>query len=259
MSLQASKILGGIGALILFVSVFTIMFHFTVVEAVVVGFIGCIIVLISLYGLSRFYKDKGIFTNALFGVLIAIVGAIISVIIAVAIILPILLDRMQQAHQNTNGNPGEAVFYFLNNLDNATWLQIGLGVWLAYFAMCGFIIIAMFFIYRSLKKLAKHSLNRLFAITGLMLIIGAVGSIALIGLLILWVSTLMLAIAFFTLKKPKPTPSSLYTIETTSSLQTTSSTTASINSEIRAYCPYCGTPVLPENVSCPQCGKKLDE
>jgi uncharacterized membrane protein len=235
MKFEISKILGGIGALIIFFSIFTI-FGITIVEAVAFVFIGIILVLISLYGLAKFYKDKQIFKNALFGVLSAIIGTIVSVIVAVGIIFPIIVNSIQQAHQDANGNSTDVISGFFNNFTAASWLRMGFGVWLAYFVLCAFIIIAMFFLYKALKKLSLHSHKDLFAKTGLMLLIGAVASIVIVGLLILWIATLLLALAFFTLRKTAP---------------------PIMHSGIN-FCANCGTPTSPETAFCTHCGKQLE-
>ena len=59
-------------------------------------------------------------------------------------------------------------------------------------------IIASFFIYRSLKQVSNKSNTGLFGTAGLILLIGAI--IPIIGLILMWISALILAIAFFTLK-----------------------------------------------------------
>jgi len=253
MDLQTSKLLGGIGALIIFLSVFTILIR-NVTPIGITVIIGSMLVLISLYSLAKIYKDKAIFTNALYGALTAIIGTIISSIAAIIIILPTIMNLIRQASQIADGNPGDIVSGFLNTIDTTFILQIFNGVLTVYYVMCLFIIIAMFFTYRSLKKLAKQSNTNLFATTGLMLIIGALTTLFFIGLLLLWISTLMLAIAFFTLKEPKPTPPP--TINISSPQPQTTTTTTTENTQTKIYCIYCGTPTPPENAFCHQCGKQ---
>ena len=268
MNLQTSKLLGGIGALTIFLSAFTIFVRniSPIINTAICGSLfvlsGSMFVLISLYSLAKIYKDKKIFTNALYGALTTIIGIIISIIVAIRIIQPIIINLMQQTSQIVKSNPDDIISGFLNNIDTTFILQIINGIVVVYYVMCLFIIIAMIFTYRSLKKLAQHSHTNLFATTGFMLIIGAVTSLFFIGLLLLWISTLILAIAFFTLKKPNTTttttPSPLNTTNFTpspsASLQST--TNIAVNTQTKAYCPYCGTPTPPENVYCHHCGKQ---
>ena len=64
-----------------------------------------------------------------------------------------------------------------------------------------FAIIAAFFIWRSLKQVSNKSSVGLFGTAGLLLLIGAI--IPVFGLILMWISALILAIAFFTLKIPE--------------------------------------------------------
>ena len=262
MNLQTSKLLGCIGALTIFLSVFTIFIYNIAPIGITVIITGSLLVLISLYSLAKIYKDKAIFTNTLYGALTTIIGIIISIIVAIRIIQPIIINLMQQTSQIIKSNPDDIISGFLNNIDITFILQIINGIVLVYYVMCLFIIIAMFFTYRSLKKLAQHSHTNLFTTTGFMLIIGAVTSLFFIGLLLLWISTLILAIAFFTLKKPNPTTTTLplnttnFTPSPSASSSLQSTTSIAVNTQTKAYCPYCGTPTPPENVFCHHCGKQ---
>jgi uncharacterized membrane protein len=101
---------------------------------------------------------------------------------------------------------------FLDGIGNGA----GYGFLLILVAFCVFATIAAFFARRSLKELATHSGIKRFTTIGLLLLIGAILSIVLIGVLLVWISALILAITFFTMKTPNTT------IETT----TVSTTTA---------------------------------
>jgi len=54
------------------------------------GLIGLILVMIALKGLSDHYREKGIFNNALYGVIIAIIGVVIFVAMIVVIAIDFL-------------------------------------------------------------------------------------------------------------------------------------------------------------------------
>jgi uncharacterized membrane protein len=246
MNLQISKIIGCSGALLILLSIFTftILFGFAVL-------IGSILVLISLYSLAKFYKDKEIFNSALYGALSTVIGIIISIIIIV--VTPIwstLKDNIYIYIPDWNGNwinllnsssKWGSVFSAILRQRGAETVLVLVVVWV-------FLIITMIFVRRSLKKLAKHSHNDTFATTGTMLIIGA--AIPIIGLICIWLAIGGLAFAFFTTKEPNPTPSS--TTEQLPSTQTILKT----NSITKCYCPYCGNPILPENIFCPHCGQQ---
>ena len=66
MSVETSKILGGVGALLMFIGIIPYINYFGVIELV-----GLILVMISLYNLARHYNEGGIFNNALYGLITA--------------------------------------------------------------------------------------------------------------------------------------------------------------------------------------------
>jgi len=241
--LQTTNLLGCAGALLIFLSAFTFTatFGFTI-------FIGSLLVLISLYRLNKIYRDKEILTNTHYGVLSTISGVITVLILIIA--TPILSTLKNSIYHNIpdwNGN----LISLLNasskwgSIFNTTWRQCGEWILLILIVFWVFLIIAMIFMQKTMKKLAQHSHNDTFTTTGTLLIIGA--ALPIIGLIVLWISTLTLAQAFFTTKKPN----------TTNSAQPQTTTTPTTNTQTKAYCPYCGKRTPPENVIyCPNCGKQ---
>jgi len=204
MNLETSKILGGIGALMMFLGVFPYIGYFGIVEIV-----GVILVLVSLYGLANFYKDKAIFNNALFGVLAAIVGAIISAVVVVVTVLTSLTDFMYQIFPDWTGDwtTIQSLTPDAANLDPSALVPLLTGMLLIFVVVWVFAIIAAFFFRRSLKELSTRSGTGLFSTAGLLLLIGAVLIIAFgLGAILIWIATLLLAIAFFTMKQPEPAP-----------------------------------------------------
>ena len=59
---------------------------------------------------------------------------------------------------------------------------------------------------RSLKQLSDRTNVGLFSTTGLILLIGAVLIIIGFGILLIWIASLILAIAFFTMKPHEASP-----------------------------------------------------
>jgi uncharacterized membrane protein len=246
MNFETNKILGCAGALLICLSVWgpTATFGFAIL-------IGSILVLISIYGLAKFYKDKEIWNNTLYGTLTTIIGVIVTLTIIVASPLwSTLKNNIHRYIPDWNGNyatlaTGIATKWF--RILGDTMSRGGAGVvFIVVFWV--FLSIAMFFMRRSIKKLAEHSHNDAFATTGTLLIIGAV--IPILGLIGIWLSTAALAFALFTTKKPNP-DAPLSTISSPSQ-------TALTNTEIN-FCHNCGTPILPENAFCSHCGKTKRE
>jgi uncharacterized membrane protein len=211
MTLESSKTLGGIGAILMFVGIIPYISYFGIVEL-----IGAILVLVSLYGLGNYYHESGIFKNALYGIVAGIVGVVIAVAIAFTVVLANITDLIYQVFPGWNGDwtslqgmtPDPNAF--IGDISALIPFVIGaiailVIVWLS-------AIIATFFIRRSFKQVTTKSTVGLFGTAGLLLLIGAFLTIIAIGFILMWIAMLILAIAFFQLKPgqeavpPPPTP-----------------------------------------------------
>jgi uncharacterized membrane protein len=204
MSIETSKILGGIGALLMFLGILPYINFFGVIVIV-----GLILVMIALYNLGSYYKEGGIFNNALYGVIMGIVGGGISVAVAIVTVLTSLTDFLSEIFPDWTGDwtalsgltPDPANI----SMDNIGTLLAGLFVMLL--ILWVFSIIATFFFRRSFKTLSEKSGVGLFATAGLLMLIGAVLIILVgLGLILIWISELLLAIAFFQLKPKQEQP-----------------------------------------------------
>jgi len=204
MSIETSKILGGIGALLMFIGVIPYVNYFGVIEL-----IGLILVMVALYGLGSYYKEGGIFNNALYGLIVGIVGGVISAAVIVYTVLTSLTDFLYDVFPDWNGdwttlsgltpNPSNIT------LDSITPFITAIIAVLVILWVCS--IIAAFFIRRSLGTLSAKSGAGLFSTAGLLLLIGAVLIIAIgVGLILIWISALLIAIAFFQIKTQQTQP-----------------------------------------------------
>jgi uncharacterized membrane protein len=204
MSIETSKILGGLGALLMFIGVIPYVNYFGVIE-----FIGLILVMVALYGLGSYYKEGGIFNNALYGLIVGIVGGVISAAVIVYTVLTSLTEFLYAVFPDWNGdwtalsgltpNPSNIT------LDSITPFITAIIAVLVILWLCS--IIAAFFIRRSLGTLSAKSGVGLFSTAGLLLLIGAVLIIAIgVGLILIWISALLIAIAFFQIKTQQAQP-----------------------------------------------------
>jgi uncharacterized membrane protein len=166
--------------------------------------IGIFLVLISLYNLANFYQTKNIFTNAKIGAIVAIIGTIILSYTFKVTTTPLIMDTAAQTR----------IFIGLLCLTILIWT----------------VIVAAFFVRRSLNELANHSGTNKFATSGTILLGGAVFTtiglgaavlmstimrthpytfiaealiIALFGVVAIGVAFLILVIAFGEMKKLK--------------------------------------------------------
>jgi uncharacterized membrane protein len=207
MTLESSKTMGGIGALLMFIGIFPYINYFGIVEI-----IGAILVLVALHGLGSYYKEEGIFNNALYGVITGVVGVVIAVAIGIVIVLSSIQDFLLKVFPSWNGD-----WSTLPSLSGMTpnTSNIGVGDVIPFIVaaivviaiLWVFAIIATFFLRRSLNKLSAKSNYGLFGTVGLLLLIGAFLVIVVgLGLILMWIAALILAIAFFNLKPIQQPP-----------------------------------------------------
>ncbi len=198
MTLESSKTLGGIGAILLFIGVLPFLQYLWVI-----GLVGVILVLVALHNFANVYKESGIFSNAMYGVAIAIVGGIVAAILAFAVVLTNLKDFITQVYPGWNGNWAslQGMTPNTSNIDPTAIFPFISGILVVLVIVWIFAIIAAFFVWRSLKQVSNKTSMGLFGTAGLILLIGAI--IPILGLLLMWISALILAIAFFTLKPPE--------------------------------------------------------
>lgn len=204
MSIETSKILGGIGAILMFIGVIPVISFYGVIEI-----IGLILVMVALYNLASYYAEGGIFNNALYGLIAGIVGVVVAVGVVVLTVLTSLSDFIYAIFPSWNGD-WTALSGLTPDPSNISFEAIGsflAGLFATLIILWVFAIIATFFVRRSLISLSAKSGVGLFSTAGLLLLIGAVLIIALgIGLLLIWIGALILAIAFLQLKSMQTQP-----------------------------------------------------
>ena len=79
MTFESSKTLSAVGTLLLVIG----FLGSIVPYAGILSLIGLILLLVGLKGLANSYNEQGIFNNALYSIIIAIVGAIVAVVTVV--------------------------------------------------------------------------------------------------------------------------------------------------------------------------------
>jgi uncharacterized membrane protein len=204
MEIGTSKILGGVGALLMFIGILPYVNYFGVIEI-----IGLILVMVALYNLGSYYREGGIFNNALYGLIIEIVGGVISVGVIIIAVLTSLTDFLYTLFPDWNGD-WTALSGLTPDPTNITLDSIMpflTGIFTMLIILWIFTIIAAFFVRRSLGTLSEKSGVGLFSTAGLLILIGSVLIILLgIGLVLIWISALLLAIAFFQLRPQEEQP-----------------------------------------------------
>ncbi len=162
----------------------------------VLGLVGLILVLIALKRLSDYYNEKGIFDNALYGIIIGIIGLVVFVAGIVVAAVGLLSDL----------GIAWGDWAVLQEIDweaAVTWeiiephIAVIIGSLVALFV---FVVVSAIFLRKSLTTLSTKTGVNMFGTAGLLMLIGAVLTIILIGLIVIWVALILLTVAFFSIK-----------------------------------------------------------
>ncbi|MCW4004064.1 MAG: DUF996 domain-containing protein [Candidatus Bathyarchaeota archaeon] len=204
MTIESSKNLGGIGAILLFIGAIPLVSYLWIVS-----FVGAVLVLVALHGFANFYRERGIFNNALYGVIAGIVGGVAAVTVAFTVILANIEDLMYELFPGWNGDWSsiQGMTPDPSNIDVTKLIPFLIGILAVVAIVWIFSIIAAFFVRRSLKQVSDKTKTGLFGTAGLLLLIGAALIIVFgLGFILMWIAALILAIAFFNMKIVETAP-----------------------------------------------------
>jgi uncharacterized membrane protein len=203
MTIETNKALGGVGAILMFIGIIPVVNSYAVIEL-----IGLILVMVALYNLASYYIERGIFNNALYGLIAGIVGVVIAAVVVFVSVITSLTDFLYQIFPTWNGDwtALSGLTPDVSNLNPTDILPFVGGILGALAILWIFAIMSAFFVRRSLVSLSAKSGVGLFSTAGLLLLIGSVLIIAFgLGLILVWISALLLAIAFFQIKPQQST------------------------------------------------------
>jgi len=195
MTLESSKNLGGVGALLMVIGSLGFLGAYTGI----LSLIGLILVLVALNGLANYYNERGIFNYALYGILSAIVGAVVTGAIAFWALLDFLSDIGLSLAKLTDPTAISQIDW----RSIVTLEAIGpfiAALVLALVVLFVFVVVSAFFIRRSLNLTSARTGVGMFSTAGLILLIGAFLTIIIIGFLLIWVAVILLIVAFFSIR-----------------------------------------------------------
>ena len=170
MSLESSKTLGGVGAILVAIGSFV----------PILGLIGIILVLIALKGLAEVYNENAIFQNALYAFIFGIIGVIAAIYMFFTMFAGGFFIRI----------PSQESMY-------SSLISSLIGVLIIVFI---FSLLEAIFYRKSFRIIAEKSGEKMFNTAGTLLLIGAILTIILVGAIILLIAWILLAIAFFSIK-----------------------------------------------------------
>ena len=195
--LQTSRTLGLLGSLLLVIGIPVSLVGGPFGWGI--ALIGIILVLIALKGFADQYNEHGIFTKALYGVILNIVGVVVAVAVVVVAALGFLVSV---------GLTNLADWQAYQQIDWASIITLDailpfLGALLAGFLILFvFVIIGALFLQKSFTLLGEKTGVKLFGTAGLILLIGAVLTIVLIGFCLLYLALILITVGFYSIKPP---------------------------------------------------------
>jgi len=201
MNLETNKNLGGMGALLIVIAGLGI-FGSPYVGAL--GLVGLVLVMIALKGFADVYSEGSIFNNALYALIIAIVGGVVTIGAAFAAImfwvsgLPIDITNPDSIAQFLQGGfmDMDALFSLLGALVIVLVL------------LFLFTVLTAFFFRKSLNTLSTKAGVNMFGTAGILMLIGALLTIILVGFVLIWIGFILLIVAFFSVRAQAAPPPS---------------------------------------------------
>jgi uncharacterized membrane protein len=199
---ESSKTLGGIGALLLFIGFIPPVSGYSFG---ILPLVGLILLLIGLKGLAGYYKEAGIFNNALYACIAGVVGvAVVAAILVTAVVglvdvfVPGWNGDWTSLAQMNAADIGV-------NVDFSAVAPFLASVLIALIVLFIVVLVVALLFRKSLGLLRAKSGVGLFGSAGTVLIVGAVLTIIGVGLILVWIALLLVAIALFQLKEPTQT------------------------------------------------------
>lgn len=222
MSLESDKSLGGIGAILVAIGSFF----------PILSLVGIILVLVAMKRFAEHYNEPRIFDNALYGFVFGIIGIV------------------------------AAIFVFFMGIFTGAFFAFPVIIIVALVVMFAFFLLQAIYYRNAFNILSEKSGEKMFETAGLLLLIGAVLTIILVGLVLLLVAWILAAVGFFSIRTPttqppapaRPTPPVPPPPPSAKPLEP--AVPVPVSAE-KMYCRYCGTENKTDAVFCVKCGKKI--
>lgn len=181
MSIEPGRSLAAVGTLMLVIGSFVPF----------LGIVGFLLAMIGLYYLADHYKERGIFNNALYGVIFGIIGVAALAFILIALFFGgNLLGIRFGAEGNITGN---LIGFFA-------------GIVIALVVAFIFYILMAFYLRRTFNILADKSGVGMFRTAGTLLFFGAILTVILVGLVLVFIAWILATVAFFSMTSTPATP-----------------------------------------------------
>jgi len=196
MNLESSKYLGGIGALLIVVGLAGAFGAYLGILTLV----GIVLVLVAVHGLAGHYKERGIFNNMLYAIILLIVGVVaFAVVIVVGAIAA--FESLGVEFSGRDWTVFERMFEQGIPMGDVGALLTFIGAAIiALVVLFIFAILAAVFFRKSLSMIASRTGVRMFGTAGMLMLVGAILTIILVGFVVMWVAWILVAVAFFLIR-----------------------------------------------------------
>jgi uncharacterized membrane protein len=161
-------------------------------------------VLIALKGFADYYKESGIFNNALYAVIAATVGIIVVALVGIFAFAGLFSALGLNIRSLQDWAALQDINWQAVNMD--ILLRFGAEILIGLVALFAFVLLTAVFLRRSLGLMATKSGIGMFHTTGTLLLVGAILTIILVGIILVWIAMLLLAIAFFSIRIQQSQP-----------------------------------------------------
>jgi uncharacterized membrane protein len=189
-----------------------------------VPIVGLILLILGTKDVAEHYKDDSIYQHILKGGIFSVIGTICSYI---------------------------GLFFIATIIG---WL-IGIVVLIVAFV---FMLLSATNFKKAFNVLADRSGENLFRTAATLVWIGAILTIIVFGLFLMFIGFIIAGVAFFTLKSTQSQPAYNYSAPQPSSQPTAQPYQDTTASNVKAnFCPNCGSSVTPDASFCASCGKQI--
>jgi len=195
MNLETGKNLGGIGAILVAIGGLATFGHGL---AGLLSLIGIILVLIATKGLADHYGEAGIFNNALYALIMGIIGVIALIGILVFSLLSAIADLGIDTTDLANLGPQLQQRLMGGDMDFI--LKLLGAIILAWVVLSICVIIAAIFSRKSLNLASAKTGVGMFGTAGILMLIGGILAVVFIGYLLIWIAWILIAVAFFSIR-----------------------------------------------------------
>lgn len=223
--LSETKVLGGIGAILMLIG------GFVPNVGSIVSIAGLVLVFIAVKSISQITKNEEIFRNYLMHFILSIIS-----IVAIFVIMLIAFGAVGgfswiTSLESANISDFNTFWEYFGGLIGACVLALIIGWILS--------VVAAMYLRKCYNAIAEHTKVDLFKTTGTVYFIGAITTIVLIGFLILFIARIIETIAYFSLPDELPTGDK--------------------KEKSERRCPNCDRVIPMDARICPYCGKKFEE